>query len=81
MLTTTNDLPENEIAYGYFKNGITLRTNQYRLTKYYREAQPNIELYDHYEDKFETKNIAQENPDIVKTLMPILEKGNNNIYE
>lgn len=81
MLTNPNYTSEKEVAYGYFKNGITLRTHQYRLTKYYREQQPTIELYDHRKDHYETRNIAQEKPDIVAELLPILEKGNNGIYK
>lgn len=73
--------PGKEAAYGYFKNGISARTDRYRLTKYFREAEPKIELYDHKNDPNESKNIAIENPELVKKLMPIWEKGNTGIYE
>jgi arylsulfatase A-like enzyme len=69
-----------EASFGYFKNGISLRTERYRLTKYFRNQQPEIELYDHQTDPNETKNIAAENPEIVKQLMPIWKKGNTGIY-
>lgn len=72
---------ENHVAYGYFNSGITLRTNRYRLTKYYRKEEPTIELYDHLNDPFESINIADLNPDIVKNLMPVLENGNTGLYE
>ncbi|WP_215224879.1 sulfatase [Echinicola shivajiensis] len=68
-------------AYGYFRNGISLRTPDYRLSKYYRDQQPEIELYDHRDDPNETVNIAQENPEIVEQLMPLWEQGNTGIYE
>jgi len=68
------------LAYGYFKNGMTLRTPEYRLTKYYREEQPVVELYDHTSNFVEKKNIAAERPDIVNRLMPFLEKGNSGLY-
>ena len=73
-------IPKDQAAYSYFKNGISLRTHQYRLTKYYRQDQPNIELYDHNMDPNETRNIAEINPEIVKSLMPLLEKGNTGLY-
>ncbi|MCM4170143.1 sulfatase [Arenibacter sp. TNZ] len=71
---------EDQVAYSYFKNGISLRTEKYRLTKYYRLDEPTLELYDHNTDPYETKNIAQMNPDIIEALMPLLEKGNTGLY-
>ncbi|GLR18008.1 iduronate-2-sulfatase [Portibacter lacus] len=68
-------------SYGYYRNGITLRTDRYRLTKYFREASPQIELYDHEVDPNETNNIAEENPDLVAQLMPVLEQGNTGLYK
>ena len=70
----------NNVAYGYFRKGISLRTDRYRLTKYYRDEEPKIELYDHKNDPYETINIALEYPDIVKKMMPLLEKGNTGLY-
>jgi len=69
-----------EASFGYFKNGISLRTERYRLTKYFRSQEPLIELYDHKTDPNETKNIADENPEIVEQLMPVWEKGNTGLY-
>lgn len=68
-------------AYGYFNNGITLRTNRYRITKYFRKQQPVIELYDYTNDPLETKNIAKENPEIVNRLLALLEAGNTGLYK
>ena len=51
---------ENDVAYSYFKNGISMRTSNYRLTKYFREDEPRIELYDHTDNSLEKINIAQE---------------------
>ncbi|MCA1758762.1 MAG: sulfatase-like hydrolase/transferase [Bacteroidales bacterium] len=70
-----------EAAYGYFRNGISMRTERYRLTKYFRDAQPVIELYDHQTDPSETKNIANENPGIVERSLPLWEKGNTGLFE
>ncbi|MEL7532270.1 MAG: sulfatase [Bacteroidota bacterium] len=77
--------PEEEAAsthaYGYFRNGITLRTDQYRLTKYFREAMPTVELYDHSNDPQESLNIAADNPEIVAQLMPLLDAGDTGLYQ
>ncbi len=69
-----------EATYGYFRNGISMRTERYRLTKYFRKQEPTIELYDHQIDPNETKNIAAEHPEIVEKLMPLWEKGNTGLY-
>lgn len=68
-------------AYSYFRNGISLRTDRYRITQYYRDASPQIELYDHQNDPNETKNIAADFPAVVAELLPILEQGNTGLYE
>lgn len=79
-LIETGKATDNQTAYGYFKNGITVREDRYRLTKYFRNQEPTIELYDHQTDPLETINIAAENPEIVEKLMPLLEKGNTGLY-
>lgn len=58
-----------------------MRTKNYRFTKYFRKDQPVIELYDHnLGNAKENKNIAEENPEIVKELMPLLTKGDTGIF-
>jgi arylsulfatase A-like enzyme len=64
---------QDEVAFSYYNNGISMRTNRYRITKYFREEEPTIELYDHVHDPFETINIALEKPNIVDKLLPLLE--------
>jgi len=79
-------LIENPIAewedasYGYFKNGISLRTERYRFTRYFRNQETVTELYDHQTDPNEAKNIAAEHPEIVEKLLPLWEKGNTGLY-
>jgi len=68
-----------DAAYGY-RNGITLRTDRYRLTKYFRDEEPTIELYDHLDNPYETRNIAGEHPEVVEKLMPLWEKGNTGLF-
>lgn len=73
--------PKEQTAYSYFKNGISLREKRYRLTKYFREQKPVIELYDHQNDPAESINIAEKHPEIVQQLLPLWEKGNTGIFE
>ncbi len=70
-----------EASYGYFSNGITVRTGRYRLTKYFRNKQPTIELYDHQTDPNENINIAGNHPEIIKDLLPVWERGNTGLFE
>ena len=67
-------------AYSYFRKGISVRTERYRFSKYFRDEEPVIELYDHLVDAYENKNIAKEYPHIIEGLMPVLEKGNTGLY-
>lgn len=71
---------QKEVAYSYFKNGISMRNERYRLTKYYRNDETVIELYDYENDPFETKNWATETPEIVEELLPVLMKGDTGLY-
>ncbi len=68
-------------AFSYFRRGISMRTSRYRLSKYYREAAPQLELYDHWTDPFETTNIEALNIELRDSLLLILEeKGNTGLY-
>ena len=68
-------------AYSYFNQGNSVRTTDYRLTKYYRENGPEYELYDQIQDPNETKNIASEKLEFLEDLKKVLEKGNTGIFE
>ena len=70
-----------DASYGYFRKGITLRTERYRLTKYFRDQEPVVELYDHENDPFETKNVAADKMEIVDQLMPLWETGDTGLYK
>jgi len=72
--------PGKKAAYGYFRNGISVRTERYRLTKYFRKDEPVIELFDHKNDPNEANNIAGQNPELVKSLLPIWQKGDTGVY-
>ncbi|WKN41796.1 sulfatase [Tunicatimonas pelagia] len=68
-------------AYSYFRQGITVRTDQYRLTKYFREEQPITELYNHQSDPYENENIADQSPDLVESLLLVWEEGNTGLFK
>ncbi len=70
---------ENQ-SFSYFRKGISLRTEHYRLTKYFRKQEPKIELYDHFTDPYESKNIAADNKGIVDSFIVIWETGNTGLY-
>jgi len=74
------DANRANVSYSYFNKGITMRNERYRLTRYFRDQEPTVELYDHKLDPLETRNIAAEEPDVVAALMPQLEKGNTGLY-
>ncbi len=80
LVEDSNSKNWNNNSYSYFDNGISLRTERYRITRYYRDEKPLIELFDHETDPFENKNIAKENPGVVQDLILLLEKGNRGIF-
>jgi len=63
-------------AYSYWRKGYTIRTKNYRMMKYFRDEEPEIELYDHINDPYETNNISGKHPEIVNELIFELKKGN-----
>ncbi len=79
-LMKSNSSVSKSNAFGYFNNGISLRTDRYRLTKFYRNEKPNLELYDHSTDPEENQNIAEQNEEIVKSLLPLLDEVIPNFY-
>jgi arylsulfatase A-like enzyme len=68
-------------AFGYYRRGITLRTDRYRLTRYFRPQEPKIELYDHVTDPNENQNTAEENPEVVKRLMGSWHRGDTGLFK
>ncbi|WP_373512667.1 sulfatase [Persicitalea sp.] len=81
LLDNTKKPAWNNVAYSYFDRGISVRTDRYRFTKYFREAQPIVELYDHATDPLENHNIAAQNPAVVEKLEPVWAKGNTGLYD
>ncbi|WP_149244701.1 sulfatase [Dyadobacter sp. 32] len=81
LLGRNNSNNWENVAYSYYNKGITVRNDRYRLTKYFRQDAPNIELYDHETDPHENHNIAGSHPEIVAKLSETLEKGNTGLYK
>ena len=67
-------------AFGFWKNGVSLKSDRYRLTKFFRKEEPKIELYDHLFDPEENINIAFDHQKTVDSLMPALEKVTPEFY-
>lgn len=80
LLKHPDDPHWDEVAYSYFRRGISMRTSRYRLTHYFRNARPVTELYDHQADPYENRNIASARPELVDSLMKIWEKGNTGLF-
>ena len=64
-------------AWGYFNQGVTMRTSRYRITRYSRNGNKEVEVYDHATDPFETRNIAMSKPGLAK--QPLKERGSGNV--
>lgn len=68
-------------AFSYYRNGVSVRNERYRLTKYYRGEEIVYELYDHLADPFETNNIVDSHSEVVEKLQPLLAKADNGLYQ
>ncbi|MEE4116837.1 MAG: sulfatase [Marinilabiliaceae bacterium] len=72
---------ENRYAFSYFRNGISLRTDRYRLTEYFRGESVEYELYDLLNDPDEKDNVAGNNQYLLDSLLLILSrKGDTGLY-
>ena len=80
VLNNAKTRSRRNVAYGYFNNGITMRSERFRLTRYFRSQEPVVELYDHNKDPHENHNVAADRQATVKKLMRLLEKGNTGLY-
>ncbi|MGL5683018.1 MAG: sulfatase [Marinifilaceae bacterium] len=81
LLTRGEKYTPRSGAYSYFNQGISVRSKRYRLTKYYRNAQPVLELYDYKKDRYERTNIAPFKTNVVNRLLPLLEAGDTGLYQ
>lgn len=75
VMSDPSSRTQNETrAIGYWRNRITLRTEDYRIAQYIDGSSPETELFDHRTDPLETRNVADEHPEIVAQLLPVLEE-------
>ncbi|MGV3762742.1 sulfatase [Parapedobacter sp.] len=81
LLANGSDPQWKNHAFGYFNEGITLRTPRYRITKYFRDSPNAVELYDHANDPHEHMNIAAQRPDLANRLLEKLAEGNTGLYD
>ena len=81
LMLDKTDKQWRNVAYSYFNNGISVVTNRYRFTKYFKSRGSEIELFDHLDDPLETKNVANLSPRVVREMDALIEKGNTGLYE
>jgi iduronate 2-sulfatase len=81
LLQNRNSNNWQNVAYSYYNSGISMRNDRFRLTRYFRKQEPQIELYDHLTDPYENHNVASKHPDIVNELNDLFEKGNTGLYQ
>lgn len=80
LLDSPQDQTWTDIAYSYYRGGISMRTPEYRMGRYFVDEEVITELYQYNHQLFERKNIANEKEDIVNELLPLWEKGNTLNY-
>lgn len=66
-----NVAAEGHAAISYSKKARTIRTDRYRLIVHSKGA---VELYDHQTPETETRNIADQHPDVVQNLLSRLDE-------
>ena len=76
LLTNPKDKKWEEAAYSSFGAGTSVRVPGYRLTRYRHKGKWLDVLFKYKNRRYETENIAEKYPKIVKQLLPIWEKGN-----
>lgn len=81
LLQAKSNIQWVQHAWSFYNQGLTMRTKRYRVTQYWRKAMPNIELYDHRSDPYETLNIAARKPNLTKRLLKELEDGNKGLFK
>lgn len=65
-----------EATLSYWRDIISMRTDTYRLAVFNNGKKQEMMLFDHKKDPNETKNIADNNPEIIAELWPLLKQIN-----
>lgn len=73
---TDPQAPGRPAVHSYWRNIISIRTDRYRLALYNDGTKESAMLFDHETDPNETNNIAVSHPEIIESLLPLLESGN-----
>lgn len=81
LLNDPQDKNWREFAYSYFNHGISLRTPQYRLTRYLKKGQTITELYQYNKNKLEKENIANKDSATINRLLPDWFLGSKSGYK
>jgi len=79
-LIQNKNFTKNQKAFSFWEEGVSMRTDRYRLTQFYRNESPKIELYDHRNDPEENINIAAKKMKLVDSLLPFIAKIKPNFY-
>lgn len=80
LLDNPDDSSWQEAAYSYFNQGVSVRTPEWRFSRYRKKGTVITELYRYDSDRMEKKNVAGEEPETVERLLPIWEAGKNFEY-
>lgn len=80
LLDSPGDDGWKDVAYGYYRSGISVRTPSHRLSRYFTGGGVVTELYEYETGMFERRNIAAEHPETVEALLPIWVEGNTLRY-
>lgn len=75
LLTDPESKKWKDCAYSYYRAMMSMRVPGYRLSQYRNGDEIFTELYKYTDDFTEHKNIADENPKLVKKFLKLLEKG------
>ena len=70
----------DQYAWGYFNQGVTMRTSRYRVTRYVRNGKPEVEVYDHSMDPYETRNIAGDDTKLTEHLLKEMQIRNAGLF-
>ncbi|WP_109831113.1 sulfatase [Reichenbachiella versicolor] len=65
-----------EAVHSYWRNIISIRSDQYRMAWFYNGEREEVMLFDHKADPNETINIAKQNPKVVEELKEQIRKLN-----
>lgn len=76
LLKSGQDKNWDQYAWGYFNQGVTMRTPRYRITRYVRKGKTEVEVYDHSKDPYETKNIALSDTTLTNMLLMEMKEKN-----